>query len=215
MAREIAREHLAAGDPFGWFEVLYSSAGRNASIIPWADLSPNPNVVAWVDAHEPNGSGRSALSIGCGLGDDAEELAVRGFATTAFDISESAIAWCRSRFASSPVTYVVADLLQPPAQWDGKFDLVLESYTLQVLPPNLRGEAIRRVAAFVAPRGTLLVVARGREPSDPEGEMPWPLTRDEVRAFQDCGLRELSFEDYMDGEDPPVRRFRGAYRAAG
>jgi len=214
-AREIARGHLAAGDPLGWFEALYSRAGRDASIIPWADLSPNPSVFAWLDGHGAEGSGRSALDVGCGLGDDAEELARRGFATTAFDVSEAAIAWCRSRFARSRVNYVVADLLRPPAEWQGGFDFVLESYTLQVLPPRIRQEAIRRIAAFVAPHGTLLLVARGREPVDPEGEMPWPLTRDEIRVFQDFGLRELGFEDYMDDEDPPVRRFRVAYRAEG
>lgn len=44
-AREIARKHLEVGDPLGWFEDLYSQAGEDTSIIPWADMMPNPNVV--------------------------------------------------------------------------------------------------------------------------------------------------------------------------
>lgn len=99
-----------------------------------------------------------------------------------------------------------------PIEWDARFDFVLESYTLQVLPPNLRADAMRCIASFVKSYGTLLVIARGREPNDSEGKMPWPLTKDELSLFEDQGLKKLSFEEYMDSEDPPVRRFRATYR---
>ena len=68
------------------------------------------------------------------------------------------------------------------------------------------------MAVLVAAGGTLLVIARGREPGDPEGEFPWPLTRVELDVFKDSGLAEFSFEDFTDKEDPPVRRFRAEYR---
>lgn len=209
-AREIAYRYLDAGNPLGWFEALYAQAGDDTSIIPWADLKPNPNLLDWLNQHNPSGSGL-ALKVGSGLGDDAEEMARRGFDTTAFDISESAIAQSRLRFSDSAVSYVVADLFSAPDEWRGKFNIVLESYTLQVLVPALRGDAIRCIASFVAPGGTLLVIARGREPDAPEGKMPWPLTRDELALFRNHGLTEVSFEDYMDNEDPPVRRLRGTY----
>jgi SAM-dependent methyltransferase len=211
-ARTIAQQHLATGDALGWFEALYAHAAGDAAIIPWADLMPNPNVISWLDHHQVAGAGRTALKIGCGLGDDAEELARRGFRTPAFDISASAIAWGRRRFPKSPVAYVVADLFRAPSAWRGAFDFVLESYTLQVLSSHLRREALSHIAAFVAPGGTLLVVSRGREPDDPQGDMPWPLTKEELTDFLRCGLREVSFEDYLDDEEPSVRRFRVAYR---
>ncbi|MCJ7546704.1 MAG: class I SAM-dependent methyltransferase [Deltaproteobacteria bacterium] len=211
-ARDIAQRHLATGDALGWFEALYAQAAGDATIIPWADLMPNQNVIQWLEQHQVAGAGREALKIGCGLGDDAEELARRGFRTTAFDISASAIAWCRRRFPQSPAMYVVADLFRAPIEWRGKFTFVLESYTLQVLPPSLRREAINHIASFVTPRGTLLVVSRGREPDEPQGEMPWPLMKDELTDFLRLGLKEVGFEDYLDDEDPPVRRFRVAYR---
>lgn len=210
-ARQIAQEHLEAGDPLGWFEDLYSLAGGNPSIIPWADLRPNPNLVEWLDQQHVVDPGK-ALKVGCGLGDDAEELARRGFETTAFDISQTAIAWSRRRFPRSPVSYLVADLLSAPAEWEAKFDFVLESYTLQVLPPNLGKDAMRCISSFVAPAGTLLVITRGREPSEPEGNMPWPVTRAELAFFETLGLREARFEDYLDHEAPAVRRFRATYR---
>ncbi len=211
-AREIAQRHLATGDALGWFEELYAQAAGDAAIIPWADLMPNPNVIQWLDHHRIAGTGREALKIGCGLGDDAEELARRGFRTMAFDISASAIAWCRRRYPRSPVVYVVEDLFRAPSEWRGKFDFVLESYTLQVLPPSVRREAIKHIAGFVASHGTLLVVSRGREPDDSRGDMPWPLTKDELTDFLRLGLEQVSFEDYADDEEPPVRRFRVAYQ---
>jgi ubiquinone/menaquinone biosynthesis C-methylase UbiE len=209
-AREIAHKHLSRGDPLGWFEDLYSQAGQDRSIIPWADLTPNPNLIAWLNQHGDAGSG-FALKIGSGLGDDAEELARRGFTTTAFDISESAVAQSRARFPNSTVRYVVADLFSAPTKWCGKFGFVLESYTLQVLPPNLRADAIRCIASFIAPGGTLLVIARGRDEDESEGKMPWPLTKNELSLFLTHGLRQIAFDDYMDSEDPPVRRFRVTY----
>jgi SAM-dependent methyltransferase len=211
-ARAIAQRHLAIGDALGWFEALYARSAGDASIIPWADLMPNPNVVTWLDHHRIVGAGRKALKIGCGLGDDAEELARRGFGTTAFDISASAIAWCRRRFPRSPVAYAAEDLFRAPSEWQGTFDFVLESYTLQVLPPSLRRPAISHIAAFVASHGTLLVVSRGREPDEPQGDMPWPLTKEELTDFLRLGLKQVSFEDYLDDEDPPIRRFRVMYR---
>ncbi len=210
-AREIAHKHLDSGDPLGWFEDLYSQADEESSIIPWAELEPNPNLIDWLDQHGTANSGL-AIKVGSGLGDDAEELARRGFETTAFDISDSAIAWSRRRFPKSSVSYIVADLFCAPIEWKAMFDFVLESYTLQVLPPDLRAEAVRCIASFVAPDGTLLVIARGREPNEPEGKMPWPLKKDELSLFEAQGLRNVSFEDYKDNEDPPVRRFRATYR---
>jgi hypothetical protein len=41
---------------------------------------------------------------------------------------------------------------------------------------------------------------------------PWPVARVEPDAFTRAGLREASFEDFVDDEEPPVRRFRVRYR---
>jgi SAM-dependent methyltransferase len=211
-AGDLARESLAQNDPVGWFEKLYAQADGDTGAISWADLAPNPNLLAWLDREQVEGGGRRALKIGCGLGDDAEELARRGFLVTAFDVSQTAIDWCLERFPTTTVRYVVHDLLAPRSEWECAFDFVLESYTLQVLPPDVRAEAIPHVARFVAPGGDLLVIARGRETTDPPGIMPWPLLREELAGFTRAGLEERSFEDFLDAETPPVRRFRVYYR---
>jgi SAM-dependent methyltransferase len=154
-------------------------------------------------------SGRKALVVGCGLGDDAEALAGTGMQVTAFDISQTAVDWCKRRFPNSAVEYLQADVLSLPEHWAGMFDLVVEIYTLQVLVPELREQAMQSIARCVAQDGRLLLVCRGRDDSDSAGEFPWPLTKAELNAFTRMGLREQSFEDFIDGD---TRRFRIVYQ---
>ena len=89
---------------------------------------------------------------------------------------------------------------------------VVEIYTLQVLPPTVRPQAMRAIVDLVASKGQLLVITRGREEDEAEGEMPWPLTREELSEFTRLNLEQESFEDYWDQEVPPVYRFRSSYR---
>jgi SAM-dependent methyltransferase len=208
-ARTLAQDAVARGEPTAWFETLYREAEQGDAVVPWADLVPNPHLVAWLDAHPVAGR---ALDVGTGLGDNAEELARRGLDVVAFDVSDSAVAQARRRFPASRVAYAAGDLLAPPDAWCGAFDLVAETYTLQVLPPAARAVAGRALRTLVAPGGTLLVIARGREPSEPEGAMPWPLTRAEIEGLAGDGLTLVAFEDFLDDEDPPVRRFRAVLR---
>jgi SAM-dependent methyltransferase len=210
-ARELASQFLARADATGWFEALYAEAGSNYNAVPWADLAPNPNLVDWVMPQNLITTRKTALIVGCGYGDDAEYLAESGFQVVGFDISPTAISECQQRFPNSQVSYQVADLLNPPNTWIQKFDFVLESYTLQALPSHLRPAAIANIASFVAPSGHILIITRGREPIDPLGEMPYPLTKGELEAFEKLGFKIQSFEDYWDREEPPARRFRVLY----
>jgi SAM-dependent methyltransferase len=210
-ARELAAESIQKGDPTGWFERLYREGEEGKNVIPWADRGANPSLLDFWNAHPQRADGKKALVIGCGLGDDAEQLAAWGFATTAFDISETAIRMAQKRFPESRVKYAVANLFQPPPDWNLNFDFVFEANTVQALPANVRLEAIRNIASFARPGGNLLVIVRGREPHEPEGQLPWPLTRAELAEFVRAGLIEKSFEEYFDKEEPPARRFRVLY----
>jgi SAM-dependent methyltransferase len=203
----LAAESIGRGKPLEWFDELYRRADGDA----WADLCANPNLVEWLDRTDFESAGKPALVIGCGLGDDAEALQSAGWRVTAFDISPTGIAWCRRRFPASAVEYLVADLFATPPVWQRAFDLVVEIYTWQVLPPNLRPAAIRQVAEFVAPGGRLLVIARGRNAAEDADQMPWRLARAELDELLQAGLTETRFEDYLDAEDPPVQRFRIEY----
>jgi len=211
-ARELAAEFVAKGDPTGWFEILYQEAEQGKGIVPWADHKANAHLNEFWKAHPLETAGRLALVIGSGFGDDAEEIATWGFQTTGFDIAKTAIAAAKKRFPNSAVNYVVADLFAPPPAWRHNFDFVFESNTLQALPALLRPPAAAKIAEFVKPGGSLLVIARGREKTEPEGQLPWPLTREEFADFVRAGLEEVSFEDFADPEPPWVRRFRVVYK---
>jgi len=126
----MAKMYADRGDPDGWFEEFYAKANGDIHKVYWADLSPNPLLLDWVE----QGAGPSlkrAITIGCGLGDDAEVLAQHGYRVTAFDISPSAISMCQKRFPDSSVEYVIADLFNPPPEWRRGFDLVYECNTIQ------------------------------------------------------------------------------------
>lgn len=195
------------------FEQIYARAGSDLGSIPWASLTVNPSLVAWLD-DQPPPPVATALVIGCGLGDDAEELARRGYRVTAFDLSASAIELCHKRFPASPVDYVVADLFALPDSWIGSFGLVVEIRTLQSLPPSRRPEAAGAVAGTVEPGGQVFVRCAGRDPQDPLTSRPWPLTRTELEAFTRAGLIETQFSDEPPGSGR-FRTFTAVYRRPG
>ncbi|MBV9334644.1 MAG: class I SAM-dependent methyltransferase [Solirubrobacterales bacterium] len=143
------------------FEELYAKAGENLQAIPWALLTAHPALVSWLD-RQPTPGGQTALVIGCGSGDDAEELCRRGYLVTAFDIAPTTIARCRERFLRSEVEYRVADLFAVPAEWNGGFDLVVEIRTLQSLHPEQRAAATLAVAEMVHPRKAVAAVPGAR-----------------------------------------------------
>lgn len=176
-----------------WFDVLYQGAGRDARAIPWAHLQPNPDLVAWLDgAAVPPGT---ALVVGCGLGDDAEELARRGWEVAAFDAAPTAIQWAVDRFPGSAVEYQVADLFHLPTEWHRAFDLVVDVRTIQSLPPHLRDDVIAAIAAPVASGGRLLAVAWARPDDREPAGPPWPLSRRELLELEAAGLELVTLDD--------------------
>ena len=182
------------------FEEMYAAAGDDLATVPWANLEPFPLLVEWLDG-EGAGAGRTALVIGCGYGDDAEELARRGFEVSAFDSSPTAIGRARERFPDSSVDYRVADLFDLPAEWGGGFDLVAEIRTVQSLPIADRRAGVGAIAATVAPGGRLWLFALGRETHAPGERRPWPVTPDELAGFEAAGLAwESRREDLLDAD---------------
>ena len=191
---------VSADPDRAWFERLYVQAEGRGDPVPWDRGAPHHLLEGWAKERRLSGDGRRALVVGCGMGRDSEYLGGLGFVTVAFDFSATAIDAVSRRFPRSPVEYRVADLLAPPPEWGGAFDLVLESLTVQSLPRELRVAAIERVRGFVAPGGTLLVIAavNDHQPDRPDG--PWPLTRAEVESFAGDGLTVRRLEDFRDAD---------------
>ena len=221
--RELAAEFVDRGEPLGWFEALYKEAAGDNGKIPWADLEANRFFREWAEKNELKGEGRKALVVGCGLGDDAVYLDDLGFEVTGFDISETAIEWARKLHKDRDITFEVADLFDPPSEWTysggnpladaGGSDFVLEVYTIQPLPLEMRERTIDAIASFVAPGGELVVVTRGREDDEEVVKVPWPLSRKDLSRFEANGLVEESFDVMPDKtDDEPADRFVVVYR---
>jgi thioredoxin reductase/SAM-dependent methyltransferase len=124
---------------------------------------PNPQLLAEATALTP---GR-ALDVGSGEGADAIWLAERGWQVTAVDISTTALeraaahATAAGPQVAAHIDWTHADLRrQPPAE--GAYDLVSSQF--MQLPGDARRDLFARLAAAVAPGGTLLIV--GHHPSD-------------------------------------------------
>lgn len=195
-----------------WFEGVYANANRQTTNISWADLRPNPFMLEWLETIEPDTHNKSAVVVGCGLGDDAEELARRGYNVTAFDVSATAVDWCRQRFPDSKVDYTVSDLFTSPKDW--RFDFVLEVNTIQAIPVAVRHAVINAIADLVASGGTLLAIGRLAKTPEQQIKRPWPLTRSELQYFVDAGLTELRFDTFGDAEIAALSlvRFQATYR---
>ncbi|MDQ0754424.1 bifunctional 2-polyprenyl-6-hydroxyphenol methylase/3-demethylubiquinol 3-O-methyltransferase UbiG [Arthrobacter sp. B3I4] len=131
---------------------------------------PNAQLVVEVAGLMPG----SALDVGAGEGADAVWLARRGWRVTAVDISSVALARAAAAVAPDPetaarISWQHQDLTvsPPPA---GTFDLVSAQYLH--LPAPERDGVYHRLAASVAPGGTLLIV--GHHPSDLETSVRRP-----------------------------------------
>ena len=165
------------------FDGIYSRADGDDAAVPWQHAPSRAVVERWIGslgrvAH------RRALVVAAGLGDDAAALAALGYEVVAFDRSAPAIAWARDRHPDAAVRWEVADLFDPPAEWGAGFDLVVEVFTIQSIPVEEQARAAAAIAGFVAPGGTLLLVALVHEPGvDPTGP-PWPLDRSTLDALE-------------------------------
>lgn len=165
------------------FEAIYAGAEAGGAKPPWDYGAPRPQLVEWAEERNLAGGGREALVVGCGYGADAEFLSLLGFRTTAFDFASTAIATARRTYPGSEVTYLVADVFDLPREWQGRFDLVVESLTVQSIPPEQHTVAAQNIAALLAPEGTLLVLATTRDERTEVNGPPWPLTRAELEGF--------------------------------
>lgn len=123
-----------------------SPIGTSTGPVPPGTRSSN-RIRSW-SRRRGNSRPDARWTAGCGEGTEALWLAEHGWRVTAVDLSEEVLRHARER--SSAVEWVCADLLS----WapDGQFDLVATHYV------HAAGPLFERLAEWVAPGGTLLVV---------------------------------------------------------
>ncbi|XRQ15176.1 SAM-dependent methyltransferase [Actinomadura welshii] len=133
--------------------------GRHDGLGSMDVAPPNPHLALEVGGLVPG----TALDAGCGAGAEAIWLASHGWQVTAADISAEALARAADRAAASGVSdrvrWVEADL----GVWepDARFDLVTTHYAHPAIPQL---DFYERIAGWVAPGGTLLIVGHLHSP---------------------------------------------------
>lgn len=134
-----------------YWEQHWQPGPTDAPVAP-AALPPHPYLARETTDLAPG----TALDAGCGSGAEARWLAAHGWRVTAADISSAALDQARAAAADDgePVQWIEADL----TTWepDARFDLVTTHYAHPAMPQL---EFYDRVAGWVAPGGTLLIVA--------------------------------------------------------
>jgi len=148
--------------------------------------SGDPNIHLVSEASEL--AAGTALDAGSGEGADAIWLAERGWRVTAVDVSGVALRRGEDRAAEAgaDVAQRIDWLREDLTRWEppSLYDLVSAQY--MHLPKTAREPLFARLAACVAPGGTLLIV--GHHPSDLQTTVPRPpvpelfYTADEVAA---------------------------------
>jgi SAM-dependent methyltransferase len=212
--KELAMDFIERGDATGWFDALYSEAEGDNEKIPWADLEPNRFLVHWAESVNLKGNCRTVLVVGCGLGDDAKFLDDLDFKVTAFDVSPKAIGWAKKIHSKSRIEFFAADLFEAPEEWKNAFDFVLEVYTIQALPLDLRDKTIDAISEFVAESGELVVVTRGREIDEEPESLPWALSYKDLSRFESNGLTQMNSTEMLGAEEEPITRFVVEYKKA-
>jgi SAM-dependent methyltransferase len=155
---------------------------------------PNGYLVSQASELEPG----AALDVGCGEGADAIWLAQRGWQVTAVDVSTVALQRGAAHAAQAGpgvaerIDWRHADLMV----WDpgpARYDLISAQY--MHFPPPARDALFRRLAAALAPGGTLLVA--GHHASDLQTTIPRPaipelfFTGDDIVAVLDPGQWDI------------------------
>ncbi len=154
--------------------------------------NPNGHLLGEFDGLAPG----AALDVGCGEGADAIWLAERGWRVTGVDLSTVALQRAAANAArvgpevADNITWVQVDL----TRWEpgaDRYDLVSSQFLH--LPSATRHALFDRLAAAVAPGGTLLIV--GHHPSDLETTMPRPKEPDLFFTGDDI-VAQLNSDDW-------------------
>jgi len=120
---------------------------------PWDRGAPSPQLGAWLDAGALPPC--RILVPGCGSGHEVVALAAAGFAVTALDYAQVAIARTRQLLAAANLT---AELVEADAlawQPDRPFDAIYEQTCLCALHPDHWQAYAERLAAWLPPGGRL------------------------------------------------------------
>jgi SAM-dependent methyltransferase len=167
---------------------------------PWNKDQGAPPLEEWLRKNPLQGR---VIVPGCGLGHDVAMLASSGIDVTGFDIAPTAIEKAKAAYPKMADRFVTGDLFDPPTEWEGAFDALVEHTCLSGMPPEWRPRYASAVRRLLKPDGLIVGLWFINPDLDPgETAPPFPLALDELRQMFDNDFEIV--EDYI-----PTIAFKG------
>src|SRR5262245_41800611 len=186
---------------FPHWEELYQE--REVESMPWFNPELDDDLESALD--ELALQRGSALDLGTGPGTQAIELARRGFAVTATDISEAAIRLASEKTQKQgiEIAWKQDDILD--TRLDRQFDLIFDRGCFHVLAPERREDYVRIVSDLLKTGGYLFLKCFSRLQPGEQG--PYRFTPEQIRETFGSRLSVLSIKEtvYQGTLDPLPR----------
>ncbi len=167
--------------------------------LPWYFGALDPDLLAALDACGVK-PGARVLDQGTGPGTQAIELAKRGYAVTASDLSPTAIDYVKRHMGDAKITLVVDDVLA--TKLEGPFDAIFDRGCFHVLPPETRDVYAASMKTLLAPNGFLFLKTFSHLQPGEQG--PHRFTREQIIQTFESRFEIVSIADavYQGQLDP-------------
>ncbi len=147
---------------------------------PWEKGVPHPGLV---DFLAENGPLRGEIFVpGCGSGHDVRALSTPDNHPLGVDLASLAITKAKARPVIAREKYLLADLFDLPAEFDGRFDWVFEHTCFCAIDPSRRRDYVDTIVRLLQPGGGLLAIFFINPDHDEEGP-PYRVSESELEQF--------------------------------
>ncbi|MGD8165406.1 class I SAM-dependent methyltransferase [Pantoea sp. FN0307] len=147
-------------------------------VVPWDIGKAQPAISKVFDDEKPG----KLLDVGCGLGQNAQAAAQKGFRVTAIDSSSAAIERCKKSITED-INFLVANALA--TQLEEKFDIILDSALYHAIPTNERVTYLKEMFRIAHAETKFHIITFAPE----KYGMPLPLA---IQLSEICSNAEIS-----------------------
>jgi 2-polyprenyl-3-methyl-5-hydroxy-6-metoxy-1,4-benzoquinol methylase len=177
--------------------------------LPWEIKEAPDEIREYVSANEA--SGDVALDAGCGTGNFANFLSLKGYQVVGVDYSEEALKIARdnSRQHNLPVRYERADLTELTSVFpEDSFDLILDYKVSHHMDDKLLKTYVAQCAQVLKNAGRLLLVCYSEKDADAAGQASatgkfgnemYYRSAEEIRTIYEA-FDEISYKPVMLGK---------------